>query len=132
MDHVRELWAYTHVIPQSPSTLCIRIVVVLVLIHIGGILSPSIERGHGIRPVKVDRAGTVAAGVDESHDSLATLLHHESGSWRCAIVPNKSGLTQVRVDLCLKGFDLNLIEINRHAVQRVSVGPVQKLTTVNE
>lgn len=54
--------------------------------------------------------------VDEAHNCLSTLAHHESRSRCDAIVANESGLSEVRVDLLLERLDIDLVIINRWAV----------------
>lgn len=58
-----------------------------------------------------DRVGTICV-VDEPDYRLSALLHLERGTWCNSIITNEPSLAQIRVDLLLKGLDVDLIVID--------------------
>lgn len=104
--------------------MCIDVVrlptVILVLIALSHVLSPTIEGCAAVRAVKVDREVLVAV-IPESDDCLSSLFHAESGTRRHAIVTDKSGRLQPRIDLLSKWLDVDLIVVDGVACGRVGV-----------
>lgn len=66
----------------------------------------------------MDRVGAISV-VDEAHDRLGALAHHECRTWCDSIVANEPGLAQVRVDLLLERLDVDLIILDRWAVGEI-------------
>jgi hypothetical protein len=57
----------THVIPESTSTLTIRIVVVFVLADLDEVIRPAIEGTAAERSVEMYRTSSIASNIYEAH-----------------------------------------------------------------
>lgn len=113
------------VIPHHPARLPVREVIVLVLPRGGGVLGPTIKGSARIGSVEVN--GAVGVGVvDEANDGFGPSWHHDGGTGRDAIVADKIGGTEVRVDGVLEGLDLNLVVMHKPGNRGVGIGKVRE------
>lgn len=120
------------VVPESPSVLRVGVVIVLVLIYLGDVFSPAIERstswgvelsvelkteqtersdGLTIGSMKMDRVGTVCM-VDEAHNSFTALGHPHGWARGDSIVSDQTSFAKVGIDLLLKRLDVDLIVVD--------------------